>query len=157
MSRNGGAVVACADRKHETRSSACADDRVVRTWRAVDEVPLPERPLFSLDDEKCFTRENQEVFLIGFPVVHRHRLARLEESEVDPELPKPRLALEIAHRDTPLPPLRLACVENEPTIALRDKAAFRLDKLRLNDHSRRACHLRPYAVAFAWARVANVS
>jgi hypothetical protein len=80
-------------------------------------------------------------------VVHRHRLARLEKGEVDPELPEPRLALEIARRakTTPLPPLRLAYVENEPTIALRDKAAFRLDKLRLNDHSRRACHLRLYA------------
>ena len=122
---------------------------VVRTWRAVDEVPLPDRPLFSLDDEKRFAREHEEVFLIGFPVVHRHRVARLEKSEVNPELLEPKLALEIAHRakTTPLPPLRLACVENEPTIALRDKAAFRLDKLRLNDHSSRACHLRLYAAA----------
>src|SRR2546423_9806391 len=103
-------MVACADRKHKTGSSACADDRVVRTWRAVDEVPLPDRPLFSFDDEKPFTREHEEAFLIGFPVVHRHRLARLEKREVDPELPEPRLALEIAQRATTspqLPPLRL--------------------------------------------------
>ena len=151
-------AVARADRKHKTGSSACADDRVVRTWRAVDEVPLPDRPLFSLDDEKRFTREHEEVFLSGFPVVHRHRLARLQKSEVNPELLEPRLALEIAQRakTTPLPPLRLACVENEPTSALRDKAAFRLDQLRLNDHSRRACHLRFYA-ALAWAACGNVT
>jgi hypothetical protein len=109
----------------------------------VDEVRLPDRPLFSLDDEKRLTREHEEAFLIGFPVVHRHRLARLEKSE------------EIAQRakTTPLPPLRLACVENEPTIALRDKAAFRLDKPRLNDHSRRTWHRRLYAAALACASV----
>jgi hypothetical protein len=98
-----------------------------------------------LDDEKRFIREHDEVFLSGFPVVHRHRLARLEKSEVDPELPEPWLALEIAQRATTspqLPPFRIARIENEPTIALRHKAAIRLDKLRLNDHSRRACHLR---------------
>ena len=112
-----------------------APDRVVRTWRAVDDVPLPNRPLFSLDDQNRFTREHEEVFLVGFSVVHRHRIARLEKNEVDPELQEPRLALEIAHRakTTPRPPLRLACVENEPIIALRDKATFRHDKLRLND------------------------
>src|SRR5689334_8885264 len=71
------AIDARADRKHETPSTAGADDHVVRTWRAVDKVPLPERPLFSLDDEKRFTRENEEILLVDFPVVHRHRHARL--------------------------------------------------------------------------------
>src|SRR5262249_46889476 len=144
-------AVACADRKDETRSNARADDRVVRARRAVEEVPLPDRPLFALDDEKRLAREYEEVFLIDFPVVHRHRLARLNKCEVDPELREGRpvepCAFKIAQRATTgpqLPPLRLARAENEPTIALRGKATLRLDKLRLRDHSHRACHLRQY-------------
>ncbi len=49
----------------------------------------------ALDDEHGLAREHEEVLLILLPVIAGHRLARLEHAEVDAELSKARLALEV--------------------------------------------------------------
>jgi hypothetical protein len=79
--------------------------------------------------------------LIGFPVVHRHRLAGLEKREVDPELQEIRRsreagALELAQDASTLalPPLRLARVEHEPALAVRNKSVLPQHELRLRNH-----------------------
>jgi hypothetical protein len=56
---------------------------VVRRRREVDEVPLPERPPLLLDNQKRLAREHEEGFLLGLPVVHRVRDARLDDGQVD--------------------------------------------------------------------------
>ena len=90
-----------------------ADDRVLRVGRAVHEVPLPERALLALDDQQRLAGDDEEVLLISFPVVHRHRLARLEDLHVDPELGEVLLAFQIAECAAPFDvvPARVACIE----------------------------------------------
>src|SRR6478736_5973006 len=108
---------------------------MVRTRRTVHEVPLPKRPLLALDDEERFARQHEETLLVGLPVVHSHRLTRPEKREIDPELLELRVAvarpLDVAQHSTTfaLPPLRLPCVENKPTIPLWHEATVGLHKL----------------------------
>jgi hypothetical protein len=52
----------------------------------MDEVPLPERLLLPLDDQDRLACDDEEVLLAGLPVVHRHRLARPENRDVDARL-----------------------------------------------------------------------
>jgi hypothetical protein len=131
-------AVAGTDRQDQTRPVAAADDRVLRPGRAVHEVPGSQLPLLALDDEQCLAGEYEEVLLVGFPVVHRHRLAGLESREVDPELVEVQRAveagaLELAEGAAPvaLPPLRLAGAEDEPALAPRDAPVLGLDELGL--------------------------
>ncbi len=107
------------------------------------EVPLSQRALFPLDDQQRVTAEQEEILLVAFLVVHRHRLARTENSEVDPELQEIRRALEaraleLAQRPaTPaLPPLCFARVEDEPALPFRNTSVLCRDKLRLGNHQR---------------------
>jgi hypothetical protein len=53
-------------------------------------------------------------------VVHRHRLTRREDAEVDPELRETRLALELADgwEARPVAPPRLARIQDEPALSL---------------------------------------
>jgi hypothetical protein len=59
-------------------------------------------------------------------VVHRHRLARTEHEEVDPELRELRLTLEVADGAAPLrvSPAGLAGVEDEPALSLGVESIF---------------------------------
>jgi hypothetical protein len=50
----------------------------------VHEVPLSKRSLLAFDDEQRFAGQDEEVLLVGFPVVHRHRLPGPEQRDVDP-------------------------------------------------------------------------
>ena len=113
-----------------------ADDRVLRIRRTVDEVPLPQRPLLALDDQHRLAGHDEEVLLVGLPVIHRHRLARPEHADVDPELREVQLALEVAERRAPLRvvPARVAGVEDEPAVRLRDETIRGLLELRLGNH-----------------------
>ena len=87
-------MLSCADTKHDAGAGTGADDHVIGAGRAVDKVPLPQRPLLALDEEQRLARENEEVLLVGFPVVHPDRLARPEDEQGDPDLWELRLALE---------------------------------------------------------------
>ena len=73
------------------------------------EVPPAERTLLALDDGECLASEHEEVLLVVLPVVHRHRLAGLENSQVDADLLEIRCALEaraleLAEHAAALPP-----------------------------------------------------
>ena len=75
-----------ADREDRARAVSGPEDHVLCSGRAVHEVPLPQLPLLALDDEQRLAGKDQEVLLIGLPVVHRHRLARLEHGETESEV-----------------------------------------------------------------------
>src|SRR5690242_5438045 len=105
-----------ADREYERGPLAGADDHVRDVRRAVDEVPLPQKALLSLGDQQALAAEDEEVLLVGFPVVHAHRPARPEDAEVDPDL-REALALGLEAAVGPevvLEPARLARVSHEP-------------------------------------------
>jgi hypothetical protein len=42
--------------------------------------------LLVLHDQEHLAGEDEETLLVGLPVVHRHRLARAEDEEVDADL-----------------------------------------------------------------------
>ena len=90
-------MLAPADRDHDARLGPGPDDRVLRLRRAVHEVPLPQRALLALDDQERLARRRR-----GSPPGRppsgtcRHRDARLEDLDVDPELREVVIAFEIA-------------------------------------------------------------
>jgi len=105
----------------------------------VHEVPLPQWPLLALDDKQSLAGEHEEVFLIGFPVVHRHGLPRREHKEAHPELPKvpPTLEGRVNALALAIEPARLARVEDEPSPAGRHEPRLGLFERCLRDHGRR--------------------
>src|SRR5205085_10343480 len=97
-----------------------ADDRVFGERRAMDEVPLPQRPLLPLDDQGRRAGEDEEVLLVALPVVHRQRLSRPENGDPETELLEDSVAAEVRE---PAPTLRLvpahlARVDDEPAFPL---------------------------------------
>ena len=52
----------------------------------MDEFPLAESPFLSFHEEQRLARHDEEILLISLPVIHAHRLARLQHREVDPQL-----------------------------------------------------------------------
>ena len=101
----------------ELKANGVSDDHVLRPGGAVHEVPLPQRPLLALDDEQRLTREHEKVFLVGFPVVHRHRLIGPEHDEADSDLGEVRFALKAQTVTPPLAvaPARCTSVQDEPS------------------------------------------
>jgi hypothetical protein len=79
-------VLACADAEDDAGLAAGSDDRVVRAGRAVHEIPLTQGTLLPFDDCERLAREDEKILLVGLPVVHRERLARLEADEADSDL-----------------------------------------------------------------------
>jgi len=51
-------------------------------------------PFLAFDDQDRFAGDDEEVLLIGLPVLHGHRISRLEHERIDAELlelaPTPR-------------------------------------------------------------------
>ena len=86
------------------------------TGRAVEQVPALQRPFFALDDEHAVTVEEKEVLLLALAVIHRHRLARLQDVQVDAELLESGVvALEAAVlAERAVGPLGVSGVEHEP-------------------------------------------
>jgi hypothetical protein len=65
----------------------------------VEEVPRPEEPLLTLDEQPALPEQHEERLLLRLGVVEGVRLARLQDAEVDTELREPELpALESAPR-----------------------------------------------------------
>src|SRR3954469_7916565 len=123
---------------------AGSDDRVVRTGWAVDEVPRAQGPFLTLDDQQCLAGEDEEILLVGFPVVHRHRLARAEPGQVDPELQEVSGTLDLGAFELAqnasslsLPPVRVAGIEDEPAVAPRHETVLGRNELRLGFIRRR--------------------
>ena len=90
------APAAAPDGEDDGRALARADDHVVGSARAVEEVPRAERPFPALDEQEALAREHEEALLGPLPVVEADRLARLQDTDVDPELAEGALALEVA-------------------------------------------------------------
>src|SRR5437868_9385288 len=112
---------------------------MVRAGRAVHEVPLAQRSLFSFDDQQRLAGEHEEILLIVLAVVHGHRLAGRENSQVDPELREVRLALEplefaVVAAALEVDPRRIESVEDEPAFALGDESVLGGLERRLRDH-----------------------
>src|SRR5439155_7674523 len=99
--RRPGRLVAGTDREDQAVPLPGSDDGVLRLSRAVHEVPRTERPLLALDDQQRLAREDEEVLLVGLPVVHRQRLAGREPGQLDPDLRELGLALEDAGLSAP--------------------------------------------------------
>ena len=118
-------VVALSASDHEDRAGpvAGADEDVLGPGGAVDEVPGPQAPFLTLDEEQALAREHEEVLLDVLAVVHAVRLAGSEDVDVDPELREPGrlLALEahVPARLLALPPERLPLVlrTNHPSVS----------------------------------------
>src|SRR5262245_27100877 len=117
----GSLIPLRADRQERAGTGAGADDHVVGPRRAVDEVPLAQRTLLPLDDQHAFTGEDEEVLLVGLPVVHPDRLARAEDVEEDAHLSEARPPVERKREATlrALAPAGLGRVEHEPAVAGR--------------------------------------
>ncbi len=109
---------------------------MLRPGWAVHEIPLPERALLPLDDEQRLAREHEEVFLIGLPVVHRHRHARLENAQVHSELREVAVALELDDGGAAraVEPLRIARVQDEPAVARRKKPVLGRVEMSFRKH-----------------------
>ena len=121
-------VLAGANRKDRGRAVAGADDRVGDIRRAMHEVPLPQRPLVALDDQERLPAQHEEVLLVGLPVVHRHRIARAEHEDVEPDLRELRLSFEVADRAArpAVEPPGIVRVEDVPAVGSRDGAVLGL-------------------------------
>src|SRR5206468_4971139 len=107
--------------------------------------PGAQLSLLAFDDQNGFARDDEEVLLIGLPVVHGHRFARPEHERIDAELFELPLALEIVQdradgaAAVDVTPLRIAHVEGEPSLALRDEPVRGLLQFRHWNHELRAC------------------
>src|SRR5215831_3922609 len=124
-----------ADHQDHARFVARADERVRRVRRAVEEVPRAQAPFLSFDDQEALAPQDEEILLIRLTVVERARLARLEDVQLEAELRvvsdlelwsfvgDAPVGLETTPRaeDVVQHPCRLAGVEHEPAIALRDE------------------------------------
>ena len=111
-----------ADRQHRAGPVAGADEHVLGPGRAVDEVPLPQRPLLALDEQQTAAGEHQEILLLVLAVVVAGHLAGLEHADVDADRREPRLTLEpgVGAEHARLP-LRLGRVEHEPAVPRRNE------------------------------------
>ena len=85
---------------------------------------------------KCFAGDDEEVLLVGLPVVQRHRLARREHERIDAELrelragPRSRRRRRSAPRPSRDASRRRAC-SGRTTLALRGEPVLGLLELRL--------------------------
>jgi uncharacterized protein YceH (UPF0502 family) len=103
----------------------------------MDEVPGLQRPPLALDQQQALAGEDEKVLLLVLAVVQAGRLPGLEHRNVDPELREAGLALEARERaEVAFCPARVARVQDEPALALRDEACVGSLELRLRHHAR---------------------
>ena len=129
-------VLAGSNGNHDAWPIPGAHDDVVHPDGAVDEVPLPQRPFLSLRDQQRLALHDEEVLLVGLPVIHRHRITRAEDEQIDADLRPILPRLEVAE-DTAFPsvvPRRVAGVEHEPALSAGDAAMLRLFEGSFGNH-----------------------
>src|SRR3954469_6481193 len=78
--------------QHE-RTVAGAGEGVPGLGRAMDEVPLTEWTLLPLHDQHAFAREDEEILLLGLPVVRPGRLTGADNANRHPQHREKRLRL----------------------------------------------------------------
>ncbi len=91
-------VLTRADGQNHAGRVSGADDDVLCPGRAMKEIPLSQRPLLALDDEKRLAGQHEKVLLVGFPVVHPHRRTGPSTRRKMPICGNSVLALEFAAR-----------------------------------------------------------
>ena len=110
----------------------------VSSWRGSARSPLPQWPLLALDDQQRLTGEDEEVLLIGLPVVHRHLFTRLEHGETDSNLREACFAFEAQTLSSPLlvAPAAFTGVQDEPALRSGSKSSCGLLERCLRNHRR---------------------
>ena len=105
-----------ADGNQERRLVSRPDDDVLDPGRTMEVVPLLEPPLLALDDQQALAREDEEALLVILAVVHRHRLPRPDDAEIEAELVEVHATLEVAvHTElAAVEPLHVTDVPDEP-------------------------------------------
>src|SRR5207248_2201679 len=88
-----GPWAASADHQQDARLVARADEDVRGARRTMDEVPRLQLPLLAFDDQRARAREDDEVLLRRFTVVHRGGVAPAEDADVDADLVEAVLAI----------------------------------------------------------------
>ena len=123
----------------------------------MDEVPLLQRPLLTLDDKRAVAAQHEKALLRVLAVVYGHRLAGLEDEQVHTELRERQdsvplglvVRLEVPRegqeRASPLAmkPPRLACVDDEPLVARGDDPSLGLLERSLRNHGSSIERIRP--------------
>ena len=67
--------------------------------RAVEIVPLAKRHFLTLDDQQALAAQDEESLLVALAVIHRHRLTRSQDRQIDAETVEPLSVLvELASR-----------------------------------------------------------
>ena len=133
------ALRAGADHQHRARAVVAADEHVLHTGRAVEEVPGLQRALLAVDEQAARAVEDEERLLEVLGVVEAVRLAGLEHADVDADLLEPRgRALEAAGRAERLarPPLGVGDVDHEPALAAGGEARPFVGERRFGHPSR---------------------
>jgi hypothetical protein len=139
-----------ADGEDDAASISGPDDGVLRLGGAVHEVPLPQWPLLALDDQKRLAGEDEEVLLIGLPVVHPHLFTPPEHIETDSNLWERRFAFEAQTLSSPLlvAPAAVTGVQDEPALRGGHKPSVGLFERGLGNHrwilERRLLHVDEY-------------
>ena len=107
-------------------SSTCPHDDVLGAARAMEEVPRPQPALLLFNDQQTLTRHHEKPLLGVLAVVHAHRLAWLEDADVDPKLREPPLAFEgaVGTKWPFVPPTRLASIQDEPALAVDNETVL---------------------------------
>ena len=109
---------------------------MLRPRRTVDEVPLPERPLLLLDDQQRLAGEDEEVLLVGLPVVAAERLPGSSTLRLIPSCGKlcsPSRS-QSAGRPSAWYQCDVARVGDEPALAAGDEPGLGLLERRLRNH-----------------------
>jgi hypothetical protein len=81
-----GVLAPRADHQHGAGTVAGADEHVLGAGRAVQEVPLPKRPLLAVEDDDALTVEHEEVLLHRLRVVAAVGLPRLHHLDVHAQI-----------------------------------------------------------------------
>src|SRR5439155_18062814 len=103
---------------------------------AVEEVPGPELALLAFDEQQAPAHEDEKALLAVLPMVEAHRLPGLKDVEVDAEVRKAALALEVAegaHR-LGVAPADLARVDDEPARFVWAEPELRALEWRFRNH-----------------------
>src|SRR6478672_10342961 len=87
--RDGRRRLARARHEEHARTGSATDERMLSARRAVHEVPRPEGPLLTLDEQQALAGKHEEILLIRLAVVHRRRLTGLDHAEPEAEVRKP--------------------------------------------------------------------
>ena len=123
---------------HQDRAwlTAGTNENMPGPFRAVDEIPFPQKALLTFDKKFALALDNQKILLVVLTVVMAVRLAWRNYVDIDSVLLESPAALKAAGlaKFTVLVPTSLGSVNDVPAVALGSQTGFGLIDLRLRDH-----------------------